>query len=166
MHQIMLDLDVRPYGAGDAPHLLNIDLKGNEHQFSVRDWQLLNRSFPNWKILMACHGGTPEAFVVYDIDSFERVASIHKLAALCHARTIGLENVLLEVIHYDGRVKGITYVDYIVSSTECRGKDDPYDQSELLLRSGYRCVETIKDAFEAYGEEVDGYLFRKPLFEE
>lgn len=163
MHQDLLEFDIRPQEAGDSFHLLNIDRKGSEIPFEVTDWQLVQRDFPAWQIKVATVRETPCAFVLYELDTMNGVASIHKLAALPFARTIGIPNFFVDIVRHLAVIKGFTHIETILPTYECRGKNDPYDVSAWLLSVGFVWKETLTEVFEAYGKVVDAYVFHKPV---
>ena len=163
MHHSIMDLDVRAYKAGDSAHLLSIDLKGSEIPFTVTDWQLIQRDFPHWTVLFAIVGGKPCGFALFSLDTEKGVARVHKLAALPYARSIGAMSMLLSTVQSKGIVAGMQYVEVVVPSHECRGKDDPYDRSHTLNNLGFKCVNITEGVFNAYGELAEAYCFRKPI---
>ncbi len=163
MHHSIMDLDVRAYKAGDSAHLLSIDLKGSEIPFTITDWQLIQRDFPHWKVLLAIVDAKPCGFALFSLDTDKGVARVHKLAALSYARSMEVVGMLLDTVQYQGMVEDIKDVEVVVPSHECRGKDDPYDKSYMLNSLGFKCVKITEGVFNAYGELAEAYCFRKPI---
>ena len=163
MHHSIMDLDVRAYKAGDSAHLLNIDLKGSEIPFTITDWQLIQRDFPHWTILLAIIEGKPCGFALFSFDTDKGVARVHKLAALSYAHSMGVIGMLLNSVQYKGLVAGVNIVEVVVPSHECLGKDDPYDRSYMLNNLGFRCVRVTEGVFNAYGDPVEAYCFSRPI---
>lgn len=159
----LMDLDIRPFQLGDAPHILNIDLKCSEFPFDIEDWQMIKSYFPHWEILMAVIRKQPCAFIMYDYDSENRVGNLHKFAALPYALKAGVIGYLIDVISNTALLRGFTHLELIVPSNSCRGGNDTYDRSSLLLRNNFKCTKIITEAFEAYGEADDGFVFRKTI---
>ncbi len=163
MHHSIMDLDVRIYQAGDAAHLLNIDLKGSEIPLTITDWQLIQKDFPHWKVLLASIEDEPCAFVLMSIETDKEVARVHKLAALRYALPMGIIGMLLGTVQHKGMLEGVKTVEVVVPSHECRGRDDPYDRSHLLNSLGFKCTKITEGVFNAYGETAAAYSFSKTL---
>ncbi len=159
-------MDIRPMTLGDSHHLINIDSKASEFAWDVEDWQILQKYFPDWKVWIVSLMDTPKAFAVVEVDHNEDISRIHKMAALPEARRIGADLSLLDTIEYDAVVSGVGTVEFVVSETSCRGGNDPYDISAWLLRRGFKCEETGRETYDAYGKMYDGFAFRKLVHKE
>lgn len=157
------DLDIRPMKEGDSHHLINVDLKTSEFPFGFQDWQLLAHYFPEWKIMVACLDETPVGFAIVEMDKEDRTVRIHKLVAMADARKLGVDNAILHTIEYEATISGYQKVQLPTPTSSCRGPGDPYDISEWLKKNKYVCVGTEESMFEAYGENMDGYIFEKNL---
>ena len=156
-------LKIRPLNKTDSHHLLNLDLKTSEYPWSSDDWELMDKFFPEWEVSIATVDGVPKGFSVTELDIKRNIQRIHKLVVIKPYPT--LKTLLLERIEYRAFVHSVSTIEFILSETECRGKDDPYDRSTWLKRQGFRCEGIHKDTFEAYGNVFDGFVFRKLIHE-
>lgn len=158
-----LALNLRPLLAGDSHHLLNLDNKVSEFPWDVEDWQLLQKFFPEWEVSVVTLNETPKGFSVIELSADEGVCRIHKLVA--QPNGVGLLNVLMDRIEYRAFIKQLDVIELIVSETECRGGDDPYDKTKWMRQQGFKCEDIQTGLFEAYGNQYDGYVFHKSLHE-
>jgi len=156
-------LKLRPLDRTDSHYLLDIDNKVSEYPWGPDEWELMDKFFPEWETSIATVNSTPKGFSVTELDKERGVQLIHKLVVRESHPT--LRTLLLERLEYRAFVHSISTIEFVLSETECRGKDDPYDRSAWLKRQGFRCENIRKDTFESYGKVFDGFVFRKLIHE-
>lgn len=142
----------REIGPGDSHLLVSLDRKFSEFPYDIQDWQLIRNFFQDWWVDILMDGDEIVGFVITEFS--EKVGLvIHRMA--------GDLDAALERVEERAREGMITVLQYEVPECCCRGAGDPYDVSAWLLSNGFRCEDTKKEEFEAYGNLVDVYVFRK-----
>lgn len=152
----MMDVQVRVPYPGDSPYLKYLDRKYSEFAYSTADWQLLNIHFTEWIVEVAVEYGELIGFSV--VEPTEDSLIIHKLVG--EDRTCA---ILLYMIEARASDYELERVEYHAPEYSCKGGSDPWDVSRFLNKSGFLCEEVQQAMFNAYGNDVDGFIFRKKV---